>query len=119
MPQPPHLLDYIRQVLAVNFADKPMRRVQASGSYTQGEAPTESDLLVEKAAPAGWACYSPADELLTDVLFRPAVERQFEILGKVSSPISNATQNPRPFLLPNLVESFTGLDRQFSPYGRV
>ena len=31
-------------------------------------------------------------DLLTDVLFRPAVERQFEILGKVSSYISSATQ---------------------------
>ena len=158
MPQPPHLLDYIRQVLAECFADKPGRWVQVVGSYARGEAPAESDSIVEKAAPAGWTCSSHADELqekpgikvdlgsgvadyarryidkdlktlrkrpakngprgperarhlatadklitaftadrtlqdlLTDVLFRPAVKRQFEVLGKVSPRISSATQ---------------------------
>ena len=220
MPQPPRLLDYLRQVLAEYFADKPVRRVQAVGSYARGEATAELDLMVEKVAPAGWGCSSHADglqeklgikvdlgsgvpdsicrcigkdlktlmkrpakkrprvpdrahhlaranklitaftadrtfhDLLTDVLFRPAAERQFEILGKASSHVSSATQvrwllikflcirnlrnmlahqyfrtdyaeagnvaqNLLPTLLPTLEELFTGLDRQFSPYGRV
>ncbi len=40
----PHSLDYIRQVLAEYFADKPVRRVQVFGSYARGEATAESDL---------------------------------------------------------------------------
>ena len=40
----PHSLDYLRQVLADYFADKPVRRVQVFGSYARGEATAESDL---------------------------------------------------------------------------
>ena len=44
MPQLPHSLDYIRQVVAEYFADKPVRRVEVFGSYARGEATAESDL---------------------------------------------------------------------------
>ena len=65
MPQLPHSLDYIRQVLAEYFADKPVRRVQVFGSYARGEATAELDLdlIVEMASPAGWAHFSYADDL--------------------------------------------------------
>ncbi|MDO7876812.1 nucleotidyltransferase domain-containing protein [Hymenobacter sp. ASUV-10] len=46
MPQLPHSLDYIQQVLAEYFADKPVQRVQVFGSYARGEATAESDLDV-------------------------------------------------------------------------
>ncbi|GAB2855858.1 nucleotidyltransferase family protein [Hymenobacter ruber] len=65
MAQLPHSLEYIQQVLTAYFADKPVRRVQVFGSYARGEATAESDLdlLVEMAAPAGWAYFSYADDL--------------------------------------------------------
>lgn len=44
MPQLPHSLEYIRQVVAAYFADKPVRRVEVFGSYARGEATAESDL---------------------------------------------------------------------------
>ena len=52
----PHSLDYIRQVLAEYFADKPVRRVQVFGSYARGEATAESDLdlLLTMERPVGW-----------------------------------------------------------------
>ncbi|OGX84430.1 nucleotidyltransferase family protein [Hymenobacter glacialis] len=44
MQQLPLSLDYIRQVVAEYFADKPVKRVQVFGSYARGEATAESDL---------------------------------------------------------------------------
>ena len=44
MESPPLSLDFIRQVVAEYFADKPVRRVQVFGSYARGEATAESDL---------------------------------------------------------------------------
>ena len=63
--QLPLSLDYIRQVLAEYFADKPVRRIQVFGSYARGEATAESDLdlLVEMAQPVGWEYFSYAEEL--------------------------------------------------------
>ena len=65
MLQLPHSLDHIRQVLAEYSADKPVRRIQVFGSYARGEATAESDLdlIVEMAAPVGWAYFSYAEEL--------------------------------------------------------
>jgi predicted nucleotidyltransferase len=65
MPQLPHSLDYIRQVVAEYFADKPVRRVQVFGSYARGEATAESDLdlLIELSALVGWEYFRYADEL--------------------------------------------------------
>ena len=40
----PLSLDYIRQMLAGYFADKPVQRVEIFGSYARGEATAESDL---------------------------------------------------------------------------
>ena len=66
MQQLPLSLDYIRQVLAEYFADKPVRRVQVFGSYARGEATAESDLdiLLEMERPVGWNFldYAPALE---------------------------------------------------------
>ena len=42
----PLSLDFIRQVLAEYFSDKPVQRVQVFGSYARGEATAESDLDV-------------------------------------------------------------------------
>ena len=81
----PLLLNYIRQVLANYFADKSVRWVQVFGSYARH--------MVEAAkfVPAFMAGRTFQD-LLMDVLFRPAVERQSEILEEASSHISGATQ---------------------------
>ena len=46
MQQLPLSLDFIRQVLAEYFADKPVQRVEIFGSYARGEATAESDLDV-------------------------------------------------------------------------
>ena len=65
MAQLPLSFDYIRQVLAVYFADKPVHRVQVFGSYARGEATVELDLglLVEMERPVGWEYFRYADEL--------------------------------------------------------
>ncbi|MGI4835927.1 MAG: nucleotidyltransferase family protein [Janthinobacterium lividum] len=69
MPQPPHSLDYLRQVLAEYFADKPVRRVQVFGSYARGEATAESDLdlLIEMERPVGWYFIDYAHDLGTQL----------------------------------------------------
>ena len=63
--QLPLSLDYIRQVLADYFADKPVRRIQVFGSYARGEATAESDLdlLVEMERPVGWEYFGYAEDL--------------------------------------------------------
>ena len=44
-----------------------------------------------------------------DVLFRPAVERQSEILGEASSPISSATQTEWPSIEWMRIKNFRNL----------
>ncbi|RZK34056.1 MAG: nucleotidyltransferase [Hymenobacter sp.] len=65
MAQLPHSLDYIRQVLANYFVNKPVRRVRVFGSYARGEATAESDLdlLIELTQLVGWEYFRYADEL--------------------------------------------------------
>jgi len=65
MAQLPLSLDFIRQVLAEYFADKPVQRVEIFGSYARGEATAESDLdlLIDMAHPVGWEYFSYADDL--------------------------------------------------------
>lgn len=48
-------------------------------------------------------------DFLTDVLFRSAVERQFEILGEASSHISVATQNLWPSVEWKQIKNFRNL----------
>ena len=89
MNQLPLSLNYVRQILADYFADKLVRWVRVFGSYVRH--------MVEAAkfVPAFMAGRT-FQGLLVDVLFRPAVERQSEILGEASSPISSATQTEWP-----------------------
>ena len=65
MAQLPLSLDYIRQVVAEYFADKPVRRVELFGSYARGEATAESDLdlIIELAHPVGWEFTDYAHDL--------------------------------------------------------
>ncbi|GEM_PF-890504 len=65
MAQLPHSLDYIRQVVTDYFANKPVRRVEAFGSYAQDEATEESDLdlLLTMEQPVGWEFTDYAHDL--------------------------------------------------------
>ncbi|WP_375418444.1 DUF86 domain-containing protein [uncultured Hymenobacter sp.] len=60
-------------------------------------------LIVEFTAPREF------QELLTDMLFRSAVERQFEILGEASSHISPATQVLWPSIDWKKIKNFRNL----------
>lgn len=63
--QLPLSLDYIRQVLAEYFADKPVRRIQVFGSYARGEATAESDLdlLLTMERSVGWEFFDYSRDL--------------------------------------------------------
>ncbi|OGX82649.1 hypothetical protein BEN47_04560 [Hymenobacter lapidarius] len=65
MQQLPLSLDYVRQVVAEYFADKPVKKVQVFGSYARGEATAESDLdlLLEMEHPVGFAFFDYARNL--------------------------------------------------------
>ena len=89
MNQFPLSLNYVRQVLADYFADKSVRWVQIFGSYVRHMVEAAKFVLAFMAG-------RTFQDLLMDELFRPAVERQSEILEDASSPISNATQTEWP-----------------------
>ncbi len=61
----PLSLDFIRQVVAEYFADKPVQRVELFGSYARGEATAESDvdLLLTMREYVGWGFLHYADDL--------------------------------------------------------
>ena len=85
----PLSLNYVRQILAAYFADKSVRWAQVFGSYARHIAGAAKFVPAFMTDRTFW-------DLLMDVLFRPAVERQSEILGEASFPISSATQAQWP-----------------------
>ena len=95
MPQLPHSLDYIRQVVSEYFADKPVRRVQIFGSYARGEATAKSDLdvLLSREPDSRMTLFDLVD-------FQYDLERRLGLridLGTVLSPFA------RPHTEPDLV----------------
>ena len=98
----PLSLNYVRQILADYLADKSVRWVQVFGSYARH--------MVEAAkfVPAFMAGRT-FQGLLVDVLFRPAVGRQSEILGEASFPISSATQTEWPSIEWVRIKNFRNL----------
>ena len=98
----PLSLNYVRQILADYFADKSVRWVRVFGSYARH--------MVEAAkfVPAFMAGRTFQD-LLMDVLFRPTVGQQSEILGEASFPISSATQAQWPSIEWMRIKNFRNL----------
>ncbi|WP_223648680.1 nucleotidyltransferase family protein [Hymenobacter psoromatis] len=94
----PHSIDYIRQVLAECFADKPVRRVQVFGSYARGEATAESDLDLLLS-------YEPTNSLsLFDLVdYQEDLQRKLGLsvdLGTALSPYA------LPFIEPDLTTMY-------------
>ena len=91
----PLSLDFIRQVLAEYFADKPVQRVEIFGSYARGEATADSDLDVLLSR--------TPDQCLTlfDLVdFQDELERRLGLhvdLGTALSPFA------RPHIEPDLL----------------
>ena len=102
MNQLPLSLNYVRQVLADYLADKSVRWVQVFGSYARH--------MVEAAkfVPA-FTTDRTFQDLLVDVLFRPAIGRQSEILEETSSHISGATQAEWPSIEWMRIKNFRNL----------
>jgi predicted nucleotidyltransferase len=91
----PLSLDYIRQVLAEYFADKPVHRVQVFGSYARGEATAESelDVLLSRKRDSTLTLFDLAD-------YKAELERRLGLavdLGTTLSPFS------QPYIEPDLV----------------
>ena len=95
MNPPPHSLNYIRQVLAEYFADKPVRRVQVFGSYARGEATAKSDLdvLLSREPGSHMTLFNPID-------FQNELERRLGVRVDIGAALSSFT---RPHMEPNLV----------------
>ncbi len=94
MPALPLSLDFIRQVVAEYFADKPVQRVELFGSYARGEATAESDVdILLKTVPSGRV------SLFTLVHYQDDLEQRLGLkvdLGTALSPFS------RPYIEPDL-----------------
>ena len=90
----PLSLDYIQQVLAKYFADKPIQRVELFGSYARGEATAESDMdLLLKPIPGSGV------SLFSLVHYQDDLEHILGVkvdLGTALSPFS------RPYIEPDL-----------------
>ena len=91
MSPPPHSLNYIWQVLAEYFTDKPVRQAQVFGSYARGEATAKSDLdvLLSREPGSCTTLFDPID-------FQNKLERR---LGVRAAPSSFTS----PHIKPNLV----------------
>lgn len=97
-PQLPLSLDYIRQVLAEYFADKPVQRVEVFGSYARGEATAESDLdlLLSRQPDGGLSLFDLVD-------YQTELEQQLGLrvdLGTALSPFA------RPYIEPDLLTMY-------------
>ena len=91
MSPPPRSLNYIWQVLAEYFTDKPVRRAQVFGSYARGEATAKPDLdvLLSREPGSCTTLFDPID-------FQNELERR---LGVRAAPSSFTS----PHIKPNLV----------------
>ena len=89
MNQLPLSLNYVRQILAAYFAGKSVRWVQVFSSYARHMAGAARFVPAFITDRTFW-------DLLMDVLFRPAIERQSKILGEANFHISSATQAQWP-----------------------
>lgn len=90
----PLSLDFIRQVLAEYFADKPVQRVEIFGSYARGEATAESDLdVLLKRKPGSRLSLFDLGHYQEDLEQRLGVTVD---LGTALSPFS------RPYIEPDL-----------------
>ena len=98
MQRLPLSLDFIRQVLAEYFADKPVQRVEIFGSCARGEATTESDLdvLLSRAPDQRLTLF----DLVDLVTFQEDLECRLGLhvdLGTALSPFA------RPHIEPDLL----------------
>ena len=95
MSPPPHSLNYIRQVLAEYFTDKPVRRAQVFGSYARGEATAKSDLdvLLSHEPGSRTTLFDPID-------FQNELERRLGVRVDLGAAPSSFTS---PHIKPNLV----------------
>ena len=93
MPTLPLSLDYIRQVLAEYFADKPVQRVEIFGSHARGEATAESDVELLLRVPGSRMTLFDLAHYQDDLEQRLGLKVD---LGTALSPFS------RPYIEPDL-----------------
>ncbi|WP_051718724.1 nucleotidyltransferase family protein [Hymenobacter sp. IS2118] len=98
MQQLPLSLDYIRQVVAEYFADKPVKKVQVFGSYARGEATAESDLdlLLSSVSDSGMTLFDLVD-------YKDDLESRLGIAVDLGTVISRYA---RPHIEPDLLTMY-------------